>query len=105
MIRMSLRELGLSAHLAWRGELEYNRRGTREVYNMGLLRKLRVLAGALVHKPLMPKSERVDLDDGGKMATEERPPGDHLDLGAQEPGVTDSGRVADLIASQQERAD
>lgn len=72
---------------------------------MGLLRKLRVLAGALVHKPFMPKSEKVDLDDGGKMPTEEHPAGDHLDSGAPEPGVTDSGRVADLIASQQERVD
>jgi len=33
---------------------------------MSLLRKLRVLAGALVHKPFMPKQEKVDLDDGAR---------------------------------------
>jgi hypothetical protein len=73
---------------------------------MGLLRKLRVLAGALVHKPFMPKPEKVDLGEGGKVTEEERSRGARLDSGEQESGVTDGERVADLIAKQQrEQAD
>lgn len=73
---------------------------------MGLLRKLRVLAGALVHKPLVPKPEKVDLDDRGKVTEEERSRGAQLDSGEQGAGVTDGERVADLIAKQQrEQAD
>jgi hypothetical protein len=49
---------------------------------MGFLRKLRVLAGALVHKPFMTKPEKVELDDGGKLPAEERSAGNPLDSGA-----------------------
>ena len=73
---------------------------------MGLLHRLRVLAGALVHKPFMPKPEKVDVDDGDKMTEEERARDARLDVGEQGTGVTDSERVADLIAKQQrEQAD
>jgi hypothetical protein len=68
---------------------------------MGLLHRLRVLAGALVHKPFMPKPEKVDVDDGDKMTEEERARDARLDVGEQGTGVTDSERVADLIAKQQ----
>jgi hypothetical protein len=54
----------------------------------------------------MPKPEKVDLDDRGKVTEEERSRGARLDSGEKEAGVTDSERVADLIAKQQrEQAD
>ncbi|MFN2219761.1 MAG: hypothetical protein ACK2UA_14225 [Anaerolineae bacterium] len=73
---------------------------------MGLLRKLRVLAGALVHKPFMPKPGKVDLGEGGTISDDERSRGARLDSGEQAADVTDSERVADLLAKQQrEQAD
>ena len=73
---------------------------------MGLLRKLRVLAGALVHKPFMPKQEKVDLDEGSSVPGDTRVSRDSPRSGAEESGVTDGERVADLIARQQrEQAD
>ena len=72
---------------------------------MGLLRKLRVLAGALVHKPFMPRQEKVVLDEGINTAGQEQPPRKPLRSDA-ESDVTDDERVADLIAKQQrEQAD
>ena len=68
---------------------------------MGLLHKLRVLAGALVHKPFMPEQEKVDLDKEAKAPGTEGQPCERLDTGAQEPDLVDGGRVADLIARQQ----
>lgn len=72
---------------------------------MGLLRKLRVLAGALVHKPFMPRQEKVALDEGASAPGQEQSPREPLRSDA-EPDVTDGERVADLIAKQQrEQAD
>ena len=66
---------------------------------MGLLHKLRVLAGALVHKPFMPKPEKLDLDDeAGTLVTGEVAR-DSLDSGSQE-DVRDGERVADLLSEQ-----
>jgi hypothetical protein len=68
---------------------------------MGLLRKVRVLMGALVHKPFAPRPEKVDLDkesstpQGGEIGR------DSSALEAQESDVTDTERVADLIARRQ----
>ena len=73
---------------------------------MGLLRKLRVLAGALVHKPFMPKPEKVELDEEAKAPGKEGLPNERLDTGTQKPDLIDGERVADLIAKQQrEQAD
>ena len=68
---------------------------------MGLLHKLRILAGALVHKPFMPKPEKVALDEEAKVPGEEGQPRQRLDASAQEPDVVDGERVADLIEKQQ----
>ena len=68
---------------------------------MGLLHKLRVLAGALVHKPFMPKQEKVDLDEGARASGKEGQPRKRLDTGTQEPDVVDGERVADLLARKQ----
>ena len=73
---------------------------------MGLLHKLRILAGALVHKPFMPKQEKVELDEAAKAPGKEGLPPERLDTGTQEPDLVDGERVADLIARQQrEQAD
>jgi hypothetical protein len=68
---------------------------------MSLLRKLRVLAGALVHKPFMPKQEKADLDEGAKAPGKEGLPHESLDSGTQEPDLVDGERVADLLARKQ----
>jgi hypothetical protein len=65
---------------------------------MSLLRKVRTLLGALVHKPFMPRPEKVDLDEGQDDRGEGRP---HPELEARELEVGDTARVADLIAEQQ----
>ena len=89
---------------------------------MGLLRKLRVLAGALVHKPFMPspekadlaspekaelaRPEKLDLDEGANPSDTEGAAPEGLDSGAHEADLVDGERVADLLAErQQERAD
>lgn len=73
---------------------------------MGLLHKLRILAGALVHKPFMPRQEKVDLDEETQAPVEGGSPPEGAGLSTQEPDVSDGERVADLIARQQrEQAD
>ena len=73
---------------------------------MGLLHKLRILAGALVHKPFMPKQEKVDLDEEAKAPVEGETPREGAGVSTQEPDVSDAERVADLIAKKQrEQAD
>ncbi len=75
---------------------------------MGLLRKLRVLAGALVHKPFMPRPEKADLarpekadlDEGAKASGREGSAREGLDSGAHESGLVDGERVADLLDRQ-----
>jgi len=68
---------------------------------MGLLRKVRVLVGALVHKPFAPRPEKVDLDRESDTPQEGEAHHDNMDLETQEPEVTDTERVADLIARRQ----
>jgi hypothetical protein len=73
---------------------------------MGLLRKLRVLAGALVHKPFMPRPEKVKLDEEAKASDIEPRAREGLDSGARESDLIEGERVADLLAEQQrEQAD
>ncbi len=73
---------------------------------MGLLRKIRILAGALVHKPFMPRQEKVDLDEDTKTPVEGRSPRKDMTASTWGSDVSDGERVADLIAKkQQEQAD
>ena len=67
---------------------------------MGLLRKVRVLMGALVHRPFMPRPEKIELPQKPE-AAQQGEPGQALETEGQQ--VTDEGRVADLIAEQQRR--
>jgi hypothetical protein len=70
---------------------------------MGLLRKMRVLVGALVRRPFMPRPEQIELPQkpagAGQGDTGTEPSG----LAAEGQQVLDEGRVADLIAEQQRR--
>ncbi len=73
---------------------------------MGLLRKLRILAGALVHKPFMPRQEKVNLDEETKTPVEGGSPHKDMEASTRESDASDGERVADLIAKKQrERAD
>jgi hypothetical protein len=64
---------------------------------MGLLRKVQVLVGALVHKPFMPRPEKADVEERESAAPGPRP-------SPPEPvaEVVDTERVADLIARRQQ---
>jgi hypothetical protein len=67
---------------------------------MGLFDKVRILVGALVHKPFMPRPEKVVLDEAGDKAP--APEAADRDLAEEGQGaVADTERVADLIAQQQ----
>jgi hypothetical protein len=68
---------------------------------MGLLRKVRVLVGALVHKPFAPRPERVNLDKESGAPQEGETGHDSSALETQGPAATDTERVADLIAQRQ----
>jgi hypothetical protein len=73
---------------------------------MGLLDKVRILVGALVHKPTTPRPEKVDLDGGSDPRQDGVVRQDGAALQAPEDGVEDTDRVADLIAQRyQEEAD
>ncbi|MFC2015302.1 hypothetical protein ACFLUM_00015 [Chloroflexota bacterium] len=65
---------------------------------MGFVDKVRILVGALVHKPFAPKPERVDLDEGGRQK-ESTAQGSTAPV-AEEDGLEDTDRVADLIAQR-----
>jgi hypothetical protein len=69
---------------------------------MSLLHKVRVLVGALVHKPFAPRPERVDLDEGSGTLPEGGIPRDRSELEGRAPQATDTDRVADLIAQRQQ---
>ena len=71
---------------------------------MGLFDKVRILVGALVHKPFMPRPERVNLekDEGPEIPVARR----NLEPVAEEEGLEDTERVAVLIAQKrQDEAD
>jgi hypothetical protein len=67
---------------------------------MNLFHKVRVLVGALAHKPFTPRPESrsTDSTESPGQAGENRaaPP----ELTQQQPGVEDAERVADLIAQK-----
>jgi hypothetical protein len=73
---------------------------------MGLLDKVRILVGALVHKPFTPRPEKVDLDGRAEPPQESSVHQDGAALEAPEAGIEDTDRVADLLAQQRrEEAD
>jgi hypothetical protein len=67
---------------------------------MSLWHKVRVLVGALAHKPFMPRPDKVDLDGGAERTPEGKRRREVSGPGAREPAVDDTERVADLIARQ-----
>ena len=67
---------------------------------MGLLHKVRILLGALVHKPFMPQTEKVELDKGRESPRTEAKDKDRPALEVREAEVQDGERVADLIAQR-----
>jgi hypothetical protein len=69
---------------------------------MSLFRKVRVLVGALVHKPFMPKSEEINLDRESDSAQQESVHQTRSTLETQGEDVPDRERVADLITRQQQ---
>jgi hypothetical protein len=68
---------------------------------MGLVYKFRVLMGALVHKPFMPRPGRIELEDGPALAPSEGARRDSKNLDAPEGQGLEEERVADLIARRQ----
>lgn len=73
---------------------------------MGLLDKVRILVGALVHKPFMPRPERADQEERPVPRQDGAARQDGALLEAPETGVEDTDRVADLIAQRrQDEAD
>jgi hypothetical protein len=68
---------------------------------MGLLRKMRILVGALIHRPFMPRPEKAGPESSPERAdtNEALPP-----LEAQVSGEIEEERVADLIAAKREEA-
>ena len=70
---------------------------------MGLLHKVRILMGALVHKPFSPRPEKADLghDDQCKLETEAKHPG--VGMEPEWIAALEDDRVADLIAQRDEK--
>ena len=70
---------------------------------MGLLHKVRILVGALVHKPFAPRPEKADLDRDDQCKLETDPA--QSSIGAEAEGTTtiEDDRVADLIAQRDEQ--
>jgi hypothetical protein len=70
---------------------------------VGLLHKMRILVGALVHKPFMSRPAEVNLDESREPKVGEDKGGDVSTLEAQRrTGAEDTERVADLIAQQRD---
>jgi hypothetical protein len=64
---------------------------------MGLLHKVRILVGVLVHKPFSPRPGKADLDQADQCELETDPA--QSSIGAEAEGATtlEDDRVADLI--------
>ena len=67
---------------------------------MSLFNKVRVLVGALVHKPFMTKPEKVELDGESRPPQESASQSPRAALEGREAEAADTDRVADLIAEQ-----
>lgn len=71
---------------------------------MDLFHKVHTLIGALLHKPFMPRPEKVERNDTPRPPQSSAAQPDRSTLEAPESEVVDTGRVADLI-QQQKAAD
>ena len=70
---------------------------------MSLFHRVRVLVGALVHRPFMPTPEKIELDEDQAQGPEEtQQAGSPLEANTAD--LPDQGRVADLIVRQQRDA-
>jgi len=70
---------------------------------MSLFGKVRVLVGALIHRPFLPTSQKTELEEGQAPGPEEtRRTGSPMDASTAD--LPDQERVADLIARQQRDA-
>jgi len=67
---------------------------------MSLFGKVRTLVGALIHKPFMPKPEKVELTNAPDNQVESEVRSERSTLEEQAPEVEDTQRVADLIARE-----
>jgi hypothetical protein len=70
---------------------------------MGLLDKVRILVGALVHKPFSPRPEKADLGEGegGREGRGSAQAGGGME--AEPQPVPDEERVADLLARREDQ--
>ncbi len=71
---------------------------------MDLFHKVHTLIAALLHKPFMPRPEKVEGNDTPRPPQSSATQPDRSTLEASESEVVDTGRVADLI-QQQKAAD
>lgn len=67
---------------------------------MSLLRKVRTLIGALAHKPLAPRPDKIPLDNPEDARQDWGTGADRSGLSAAQPPLEDAERVADLIAQK-----
>jgi hypothetical protein len=67
---------------------------------MDLLHKVRILVGALAHKPFMPRPEKLEPEEAAGQEQPKRSQPDVSKLEEQKPGVGDTDRVADLIVQR-----
>jgi hypothetical protein len=67
---------------------------------MGLLQKVRILVGALVHKPFTPRPEKADLGQDEQRGQEGRTAQPGAGMEAEGQTVVDRDRVAELIAQR-----
>jgi hypothetical protein len=69
---------------------------------MDLLTKVRILVGAVAHKPFAPRPEKPDPQEDAEPSPAGTARRDLSRLEEQKPQVKDTERVADLIARQKQ---
>jgi hypothetical protein len=72
---------------------------------MGLLHKVRILMGALVHKPFAPRPEKADLDEDDQRRQEKGADQPSAGMEAEGQTILEGDRVADLIAQRDDQAE
>jgi hypothetical protein len=70
---------------------------------MGLLHKVRVLMGALVHKPFSPRPDKADLEQDDQCRLETGPAQPRPEMEVEGVATLEDDRVADLIAKRDEQ--
>jgi hypothetical protein len=70
---------------------------------MDLIRKVRVLVGALVHQPLAARPEKVEPEEAPPARPEAAARRDRGGLEERQATTADTERVADLIARQRQK--